>query len=79
MRHLHPQQRCILASVLFPLLDLMQAKVEVSHQVPLTAKLVAVAATAHTNIQPHPEQGGQQITEAYLQEMTEAECIWRFR
>ena len=41
----------------------------------------ASTATVITNnkVQPHPKQGGKRITEAYFQEMTEAECIWRFR
>src|SRR6266481_8630290 len=30
-------------------------------------------------VPPHPKQGGERIMEAYLWEMTEAECIWRFR
>jgi hypothetical protein len=28
---------------------------------------------------PHPEIGGQRLTEEYVESLSEAECIWRFR
>ena len=28
---------------------------------------------------PHPDRGGERISEGYLKHMSEAECIWRFQ
>jgi hypothetical protein len=28
---------------------------------------------------PHPEIGGQRLTEEYVESLSEAECVWRFR
>ena len=47
--------------------------------------LLSVAALATMyNIQlpepkPHPEQGGVHISSQYLDQVSEAECIWHFR
>ena len=80
-----PCQRHVLASVLVPLLDVMWAKAGFQSNlqeplIPISQPTSFVATvTAGNKVRPHPEQGGEQITEAYLREMTEVECIWRFR
>ena len=85
MTQLDPRQRRVLACSLVPLVDLMRANATMSVGIPpppwmtllLTPAMAAMAAGNETP--PHPEQGGAQITEAYLLEILEAECIWRFR
>ena len=48
---------------------------------PLTLPLMAAetAMAADKGTPPHPEQGGIRIMEAYFLEISEVECIWRFR
>ena len=77
-------QRHALVPSILPLLDLntMKPNVDMSHQKPLDSLLHAAMVSADDNeynVRPHPNQGGEQIMEAYLQGMSEAECIWRFR
>ena len=75
------QRHALVASIL-PLLDTMKPNLDMSHQKPLDSPLCAAMVSADDNkynIHPHPEQGGERITEAYLRGMSEAECIWRFR
>lgn len=43
----------------------------------LAAGTATAAALAHKKAQP--EQGGERITDKYLESISEAECIWRFR
>ena len=76
---------------LIPLIDLIGApanaamSVGFSESLPLIIlmsmpALATIAAIADDNeTPPHPEQGGVQITEAYLLGISEAECILRFR
>ena len=85
MTQLDPCQRWVLVCSLVPLVDLMWANAAMSVGIllsplmtlPSTPAMAAMAAGNKTP--PHPEQGGVQITEAYLLEISEVECIWRFR
>ena len=82
MSPLDTRQRCALAASILPLLDTMKPNLDMSHQKPLDSLLRAAMVSADDNeynVRPHPEQGGEQITEAYLWGMSEVECIWRFR
>src|SRR6266481_4903761 len=80
--HLDARQKQLLSTSLIPLLDSMRASpanVGISHpSLPNSFVLVGAVAT-DTKAPPRPQQGGERITETYLRELTEAECIWRFR
>src|SRR6266481_108433 len=55
------------------------ANVGISHPSLPNSFVLMGAVAADTKAPPHPQQGGEQITETYLWELTEAECIWQFR
>src|SRR6266481_5782983 len=55
------------------------ANVGISHPSLLNSFMLMGAVAADTKVPPHPQQGGEQITETYLWELTEAECMWQFR
>ena len=80
--HLNAHQKQLLSTSLIPLLDSMHASpanVGISHLSLLNSFMLVGAVAADTKVPPHPQQGGERITETYLWEITEAECIWRFR
>ena len=87
MNHLDACQRRVLACSLVPLLDLMQPDVRMSANAGISTNtnthleslLFSAGVTCDNKVTPHPAQGGERIMEAYLEEMKEAECIWRFR
>ena len=82
MSPLNTRQRHALAASILPLLNTMKPNLDMSHQKPLDSLLHVAMVSANDNkynVCTHPEQGGEQITEAYLQGMSEVECIWRFR
>src|SRR6266481_5525084 len=75
-------QKRLLSTSLIPLLDSMRASpanVGISHPSLPNSFVLVGAVAANTKVPPRPQQGGEQITETYLRELTEAECIWRFR
>src|SRR6266481_7405175 len=55
------------------------ANVGISHPSLPNSFVLVGAVAADTKAPPHPQQGGERITETYLWELTEAECIWQFR
>src|SRR6266481_7621017 len=80
--HLDARQKQLLSTSLIPLLDSMRtspANVGISHPSLPNSFVLVGAVAADTKAPPRPQQGGERITETYLQELTEAECIWRFR
>ena len=58
-----------------PLMTLLSMAAETT----MVAETTTVATAANKGTPPHPEQEGIQIMEAYWLEISEAECIWRFR
>src|SRR6266481_9705863 len=80
--HLNACRKQLLSTSLIPLLDSMctsPANVGISHPSLLNSFVLVGAVAADTKAPPCPQQGGERITETYLWELTEAECIWRFR
>src|SRR6266481_2667225 len=80
--HLNACRKQLLLTSLIPLLDSMHASpanVGISHPSLPNSFVLMGAVAADTKAPPCPQQGGEQITETYLRELTEAECIWRFR
>ncbi|KAF8591618.1 hypothetical protein K439DRAFT_1610922 [Ramaria rubella] len=61
------------STVVFPASDLIQRLALSDSNV--SASWLAILDT-YQDIPPHPDQGGERISEGFLQSMQEAECIW---